>query len=101
MHVLGAAQTHHPGPLPERVFAPAVKVARWLRSRFRCQHTEVSRPFTRDGETHCTCLGCGAWRSFNLQSWETKGRFHYGVTSTEHILASLYETPRSAERRPH
>jgi hypothetical protein len=77
MHVSGAAATHHPGLLPEKVFAPAVKVARWLRGKFRCQHTELSRPFTRDGETYCACLGCGARRSFNLKAWHTKGSFYY------------------------
>ena len=83
MQVLEAAATDHPGPMPENVFAPAVKIARWLRGRFRCQHWEMSRPFTRDGETYRACLSCGARRPFNLKAWKTKGGFYYGAISTE------------------
>lgn len=42
-----------------------------------CWHREMSRPFTRQGQTYRTCLGCGAKRRFDLRSWETKGGFYY------------------------
>jgi hypothetical protein len=80
MHIFGEMPTHRPSPTPEKVLAPAVKVARWLRGMFRCQHTELSWPFTRDGETYRTCLHCGGRRSFNLNVWTTKGAFYYGET---------------------
>jgi hypothetical protein len=43
---------------------------------FGCWHRELSRPFTRQGQTFRTCLGCGARREFDLGKWETKGRFY-------------------------
>jgi hypothetical protein len=43
---------------------------------FGCWHRELSRPFTRQGQTFRTCLGCGARREFDLSKWENKGGFY-------------------------
>jgi hypothetical protein len=61
----------------ERVFTPAHRVTTWLWERFQCQHTEMSRPITRDGETYRACVRCGARRPFNLNSWAMKGGYYF------------------------
>ena len=42
-----------------------------------CWHLNMSRPFTRDGETYRACVGCGARRRFDTERWETVGRYYY------------------------
>jgi hypothetical protein len=42
-----------------------------------CWHREMSRPFSRDGQAHRTCLSCGASRKFNVGRWEMQGEFYY------------------------
>ena len=46
---------------------------------FGCWHRELSRPFTRHGQTYRSCLHCGARRRFDLKAWETKGGFYRTV----------------------
>lgn len=43
---------------------------------FGCWHRDMSRPFTRQGQTFRTCLDCGARRQFDLGTWETRGGFY-------------------------
>ena len=56
---------------------------------FGCWHRELSRPFTRQGQTYRSCLHCGARRGFDLRTWETKGGFyrtvedHRGLSSAQ------------------
>ncbi len=45
---------------------------------FGCRHTDMSRPFSRDGRAYRSCLNCGAQRYFNLGNWEMQGGFYYG-----------------------
>jgi hypothetical protein len=46
-------------------------------SLFGCWHRQLSRPFTRDGETYRACLACGARRRFDTGRWETVGGYYY------------------------
>ena len=48
---------------------------------FGCRHTDMSRPFSRDGRTYRSCLNCGAQRQFNLGNWKMTGGFYYGQPS--------------------
>jgi hypothetical protein len=48
-----------------------------LGSLFGCWHKNLSRPFTLDKESYCTCLDCGARRHFNTHTLETYGSFYY------------------------
>lgn len=41
-----------------------------------CWHRQMSRPFTRDGETYRVCLACGARRRFDLDRWKTHGTYY-------------------------
>jgi len=61
-------------------------VRNWLGGIFGCQHKEMSRPFSRQGETYRVCLTCGARRQFNETTWETGGPFYFhGAQSAEEI----------------
>jgi len=59
-----------------KTFVP-FKVTTWLWERFHCQHKEMSRPITRDGETYRACVKCGARRPFNLNACAMKGSFYF------------------------
>src|SRR5687767_15442218 len=50
-----------------------------LNRLFGCWHSEMSRPFSSEGQSYRVCLGCGARRQFNTRSWETQGDFYYGL----------------------
>ena len=42
-----------------------------------CRHRQMGRPFSRDGRTHRSCAKCGMRREFDLETWQTKGRFYH------------------------
>jgi hypothetical protein len=52
---------------------------------FGCRHTDMSRPFSRDGRAYRSCLNCGAQRQFNLGNWEMQGGFYYGNPQAHQI----------------
>lgn len=59
------------------------QIAVWLLKPFRllskiwsCWHRQMSRPFTRDGETYRVCLRCGVHRRFDLEAWKTQGAYY-------------------------
>lgn len=58
--------------------APALaKAGRAFARVFGCWHMNMSRPFTRGGETYRACMGCGARRRFDTGRWETVGPYYY------------------------
>jgi hypothetical protein len=63
------------------------KIGRRLNRLFGCRHSEMSRPFSNEGQSYRTCLSCGARRQFNIRSWETQGDFYYGLPTTKHFRA--------------
>lgn len=60
---------------------PFEAISSWLTRLFGCWHMEMSRPFTRDGETHRVCMSCGARRRFDVKSWEMVGAYYYDSPS--------------------
>jgi hypothetical protein len=66
----------------------------WLTKLFGCWHTEMSRPFSNDGQTYRVCLGCGARRQFNLGRWEMQGDFYYGAPSRKHFRGRVSSVRR-------
>ena len=42
-----------------------------------CQHKEMSRPFSRQGETYRVCINCGARRQFDEKTWKSSGRYYH------------------------
>ena len=61
---------------------------------FGCWHREMSRPFSRQGQSYRSCLNCGASRKFNVGRWEMTGNFYYARPS-----ASSFGTLRSVTVR--
>jgi hypothetical protein len=62
----------------------------WLVRIFGCWHSEMSRPFTHDGESYRACLDCGARRKFDSARWEMVGAYYYDAPRNQ--LASLKRT---------
>jgi hypothetical protein len=63
------------------------KIGGGLNRIFGCWHTEMSRPFSSDGQAYRTCLSCGARRQFNTRSWKTEGDFYYRLPTSKHFRA--------------
>jgi hypothetical protein len=61
-------------------------VGNWLSDLFGCQHRELSRPFSRHGESYRVCIACGAHRRFDAASWNSRGPFYYRVANTSDLL---------------
>lgn len=64
--------------VPRAQFSLLDGISKALATVFGCWHREVSRPFTRQGKTFRTCLGCGAHQRFDLSSWQSRGGFYHG-----------------------
>jgi hypothetical protein len=58
----------------------------WLIGIFGCTHKQMSRPFSRQGENYRVCIGCGAHRRFDPQTWDSRGPFYYKAASTSELL---------------
>jgi hypothetical protein len=58
----------------------------WLGDLFGCQHKEMSRPFSRQGETYRVCIGCGARRQFDQQTWNSAGPYYYKPARTSDLV---------------
>lgn len=68
----------HSGKSPSLDLASAfARAGRAVARVFGCWHRTLSLPFTRDGETYRTCMGCGARRRFDTERWEMVGQFYY------------------------
>jgi hypothetical protein len=63
------------------------QLSTWLTRVFGCWHTEMSRPFTRDGQSYRACLECGARRNFDTARWEMVGAYYYDAPKNQ--LSSL------------
>ena len=46
---------------------------------FGCRHSEMSRPFSVQGQAYRSCINCGARRQFNVDSWKMQGDYYYGL----------------------
>lgn len=42
-----------------------------------CRHRDMSRPFTRGGESYRACLKCGAHREFDAKNWRMCGPYYF------------------------
>lgn len=70
--------------------AAAISKIRFALSRrvaeiFGCQHKEMSRPFSRQGETFRVCITCGARRQFDQINWNTVGPFYFKAARTSEL----------------
>jgi hypothetical protein len=69
-------------------------VGNWFLGVFGCAHKEMSRPFSRHGESYRVCIGCGAHRKFDPDTWKPQGPFYFNSAKTSELL----ETNSSALR---
>ena len=58
----------------------------WVARVFGCSHKELSRPFSRHGESYRVCIACGARRRFDSQTWNSRGPFYYKAANTSELL---------------
>jgi hypothetical protein len=70
----------------ERVSKIRLSLGRWLAELFGCQHKEMSRPFSRHGETYRVCIACGARRQFDGQTWNSAGPYYFKPARTSDLL---------------
>jgi hypothetical protein len=75
-------------------------VRNWLGGIFGCQHKEMSRPFSRQGESYRVCLTCGARRQFNESTWETRGPFYFASAKTADVESTPEVKAQKVIRRP-
>ena len=57
----------------------------WIIGIFGCAHKEMSRPFSRHGETYRVCISCGARRSFDQRTWNSSGRYYFKPARTSDL----------------
>jgi hypothetical protein len=69
-----------------RALKITIALGRWLGDIFGCQHKEMSRPFSRHGETYRVCIACGGRREFDAQKWNTQGPFYYKEARRSDLL---------------
>jgi len=65
---------------------------------FGCWHTQMSRPFSHQGQAYRSCLNCGAQRQFNLRNWKMHGEFYYNSPTPKqfYVLSSFAAVRRVA-----
>ena len=54
----------------------AICVRNLVSGLFGCWHSELSRPFTFEGESYRMCLRCGARRRFVPATWTSVGTYY-------------------------
>lgn len=79
MQAAQATLENYPKPKHFPLFGMAAGIRRRLTSFFGCRHKNMSRPFSRQGETYRVCLRCGARRQFDPRNWESRGDYYHVV----------------------
>jgi hypothetical protein len=75
-------------------------VGRGLKRVFGCWHMEMGRPQTQGEETYRACLGCGARRRFDPESWQMSGQFYYHQPEPRELYTVEASAARPVRRRP-
>jgi hypothetical protein len=63
-----------------------IRSSGWLNRVFGCWHTELSWPFSIQGQTYRVCLACGARRQFNPRTWKMQGKFYFSPPKEAHSI---------------
>jgi hypothetical protein len=69
------------------------QLSNWLTRVFGCWHSEMSRPFTHDGESYRACLECGARRQFDATRWEMTGAYYYDAPKNQRASLARTSSP--------
>lgn len=83
--VLKSSPTVRQDNMPIHAGGLVGRISGGLNRLFGCWHSEMSRPFSNEGQTYRTCISCGARRQFDIRSWETQGGFYYGPPARKHF----------------
>lgn len=76
---------HYSGGVGKGLSNVSVVVGHWLGGLFGCQHKEMSRPFSRQGETYRVCINCGARRQFDEKTWISTGHHYFKPARTSDL----------------
>ena len=68
----------------------------WLGNVFGCPHKEMSRPFSRQGETYRVCINCGARRMFDQKSWKPTGPYYFRPATPRDLTEPKLSSVRAA-----
>jgi len=68
----------------------------WLGNALGCPHKEMSRPFSRQGETYRVCINCGARRNFDRQTWKQTGPYYFRPATTADLMERKLSSVRAA-----
>ena len=68
----------------------------WLGNVFGCPHKEMSRPFSRQGETYRVCINCGARRMFDQNAWKPTGPYYFRPASPRDLTEPKLSSVRAA-----
>lgn len=82
--VLGSLENYSHGA-EKGLSSVTYAVAHWVSDFFGCQHKEMSRPFSRQGETYRACINCGARRTFDESTWNSSGRHYFKPARTSDL----------------
>ena len=69
----------------KRLSNVALAVGKRIGEIFGCRHREMSRPFSRHGESYRVCISCGARRRFDEKTWNSSGRYYYTPARTSDL----------------
>ena len=90
--VLGTLENYSQAPVAAKAEGRGIRD--WLATLFGCTHRDLSRPFSRRGQTYRVCINCGAQRRFDAQTWNMRGPFYFEPANT----AALSDVSMSALR---
>ena len=82
--VLGTLEAYSHGDR-KRLSSVAFAVGSWFSELFGCQHHEMSRPFSRHGESYRVCISCGARRGFDEKTWNPSGGYYFKPARTSDL----------------
>jgi len=81
--VLGTLETYSNGG--RKITNVTLALGRWIGEWFGCQHREMSRPFSRQGEAYRVCISCGARRRFDEKTWNSLGGYYFKPARTSDL----------------
>ena len=80
-----ATLEQYSGSAQPRVADFTLGLGRFFSGIFGCAHKDMSRPFSRHGETYRVCISCGAHRQFDSKTWSSAGPYSYKAANSSDI----------------
>lgn len=83
--VLGTLENYSPARRKTERAESEGSILTWLTGIFGCTHKELSRPFSRRGQSYRVCTNCGAQRRFDQETWNMRGPFYFEPANTRSL----------------